>query len=250
VDAALRGGLRGFTEGSSVYRLLMRARGVPKRATRPPLAEARVLAWADAFHARCGCWPRRDSGPIPEAPGETWRNVDAALWGGLRGFPGGSSLAQLFQARRGVRPRTTRPPLTEARVLAWADAFHERTGAWPVRGSGAIPEAPGETWRKVDGALRDGLRGFAGGSSLYQLLAQARGVSNRTARPALSEAQVLAWARAHRYRTRRWPTSRSGLIAGAPGETWEAVQSALVKGLRALPGGSSLAQLLDRVRGE
>jgi hypothetical protein len=249
VDWALREGLRGLPGGSSLYRLLARARGVPKRTTRPPLTEAQVLAWADAFHGRWDHWPHRASGPVPDAPGETWRNVDAALREGLRGLAGGSSLAQLLQARRGVLPRPNRQPLTEAQVLAWASAFHARTGAWPVQGSGPILEAPGETWRKVDWALREGLRGLPGGSSLYRLLARARGVANRATRPPLRARQVLAWARAHRLRTGRWPTNLSGPIAEAPGETWQAVHRALVEGRRGFPGGSSLARLLHGVRG-
>jgi hypothetical protein len=59
---------------------------------------------------------------------------------------------------------------------------------------------------------------------------------------------VLGWARAHCRRTGRWPTRRSGPVADAPGETWEEVHAALLEGLRGLPGGTSLAQLPDRVR--
>jgi hypothetical protein len=38
--------------------------------------------------------PTADRGPIPEAPGETWGAVEHALHDGLRGHPGGDSLAQ------------------------------------------------------------------------------------------------------------------------------------------------------------
>jgi hypothetical protein len=40
-----------------------------------------------------------------------------------------------------------------------------------------------------------------------------------------------------------------GAIADAPGETWLAVQTALERGRRGLPGGSSLAALLAEHRG-
>jgi hypothetical protein len=114
---------------------------------------------------------------------------------------------------------------------------------------GAIAEAPGETWAAVQAALREGLRGLPGGSSLARLLARERGVRRRSLRPRLAERQILRWAQAHYRRTGRWPTRRSGPIAEAPGESWEAVHSALCEGLRGLPGGSSLAQLLDTLRG-
>jgi hypothetical protein len=40
------------------------------------------------------------SGPIEEAPDETWQVVEAALQGGLRGLPGDSSLARLIAEYR------------------------------------------------------------------------------------------------------------------------------------------------------
>ena len=46
-------------------------------------------------------------GPIPEVPGEQWRNVDAALREGFRGLPGGSSLTQLLTEGRGGEIRQT-----------------------------------------------------------------------------------------------------------------------------------------------
>src|SRR5207253_1820957 len=44
------------------------------------------------------------------------------------------------------------------------------------------------------------------------------------------------------------PTEKSGSIVGTPGETWKAVHLALAQGLRGLPPGSSLAQLLAGMR--
>ena len=55
----------------------------------------------------------------------------------------------------------------------------ERTGKWPTKTSGPIPEAPGESWNAVTAALREGLRGLPGGSSLALLLAEKRGVRQR-----------------------------------------------------------------------
>jgi hypothetical protein len=66
---------------------------------------ARVLGWAEAHRARAGAWPRIDSGPVPESPGETWRRIDNALRLGLRGLEGGSSLARLLERERGVPAR-------------------------------------------------------------------------------------------------------------------------------------------------
>jgi hypothetical protein len=243
VEMALRNGNRGLPGGSSVAQLLAEQRGVRNRMQLPPLSEQQILGWADA-HRRCtGMWPHHQAGPILDAPGESWYAVDKALRDGHRHLPGGSSLSRLLTTHRGVRVHRRRPPLEVPQLLAWADASHVRTGQWPTRYSGAIPEARGETWMMVHVALRRGKRGLPGGSSLNRLLLEHRGVRPLRC-PPLSVAQIVAWARAHRSRTGAYPRRDSGPIPEAPRETWLAVDMALRKGLRSLPGGSSLCRLL------
>lgn len=208
-----------------------------------------ILAWADAHCKRTGSWPNLNSGPITGTLDETWRRVDSALRIGLRGLPGGSSLARLLAERRGVRNRSCLPYLTIKQILTWADAHRRRTGSWPTSESGPIHGAPGETWKAIDHALRLGMRSLPGGSSLSRLLARQRGVRNIQNLPRLSQKQVLAWVDAYHLRTGSWPTSDSGPIGKASGETWSAVNAALQKGRRGFPGGSSLARLLAKQRG-
>ncbi len=131
--------------------------------------------WADAHHARHGTWPKYTSGPIPESPQESWLKVNTALRNGLRGLQPGSSLAQLLAAHRGVRNRKNPPPLHRKEILQWADAFHSRTGRWPTKLAGPIPEAPGEDWSRVNSAFVMGMRGLPGGASLTQFLSRHRG---------------------------------------------------------------------------
>jgi hypothetical protein len=145
--------------------------------------------------------------------------------------------------------RRRKARLTETRILAWADAHKARTGRWPRLDSGAVPESPGEDWRRIDRALRRGDRGLPGGSSLARLLGRRRGVRNPMAPPALTEGQILAWADAHRAQTGAWPTSASGPVRGAPGETWWALDKALQSGRRGLPGRDTLFRLLRREGG-
>ena len=45
-----------------------------------------------------------ESGEIPEAPGETWQKIHAALRHGIRGLGGESSLAPLKAAEKGIIP--------------------------------------------------------------------------------------------------------------------------------------------------
>jgi hypothetical protein len=243
VSLALMRGSRGLDERSSLSELLRKHRGVRRSADSPLLSIPQIIAWADAHHSRTGKWPNQLAGPILEAPDESWQNVQAALYHGNRGLPGGSSLAQLLAAERGTRNRRCPPDLTVQQILAWADAFHSRNGFEPKPTSGPIPEAPGETWRTVEAALKAGARGVAGTSGLTELLAEHRGWRNPARRPPLTVPQLRAWAEAYRFRTGRWPNARSGRILEAPRETWFAVHCALRDGSRGLPGGSSLARL-------
>jgi hypothetical protein len=171
------------------------------------------------------------------------------MYKGFRGMVRGYSLADFLAERRGVRNIQHLPRYSHARILEWADRHFQRRGNWPRHKSGRIRGAPGETWLAVDTALREGGRGLRGGSSLARLLADKRGVRNHGDLPRLSVRKILRWADQYRRRTGRWPKLTSGPIAGAPGETWSAVQRDLVVGCRGLPGGSSLAQLLAEHRG-
>jgi hypothetical protein len=226
----------------------------PKRRGRPQgplLTVEQILAWADAHYEVNGTWPRyRRSGPIVHAPEESWVNVDAALREGYRGLPGGSSLPRLLAVHRGVRNIRQLPRLTIEQILAWADAYHQRRGQWPLHSSGVIPEAPEENWARVDQALRGGGRGLTVGGSLPRLLAEHRGIRlSRRVLPPLTQRQILAWADAYYQQNGRWPRVDSGPIAGTDGESWATVDSALYQGTRGLRGKSSLARLLAKKRG-
>jgi hypothetical protein len=100
IDMALRKGKRGLVKGSSLAKFLNRRFGVRNLAELPQFTLKQILAWADAHLARTGRRPVTKSGCIPEAPGESWRAVDKALYNGSRGFRGKRSLAQLLDRYR------------------------------------------------------------------------------------------------------------------------------------------------------
>jgi hypothetical protein len=215
----------------------------------PPLVVADILAWADSHHARTGCWPgvrEPDTTCLP--PGETWHRIDTALRRGRRGLPGGSSLPQLLARERGARNPQGLPDLSEEQVASWGLAHRMRTGAWPTEKSGPVAGAPGETWYRIDRALRTGGRGLPGDDSLPRLLARRLGARTRACLPRLMEWLILRWADEHRGRTGRWPSADSGPVAADPGESWQKIDRALREGFRGLPGGDSLARLLRRNR--
>ncbi len=240
VNRALREGSRGLEGGTTLADLLQERRGVRNKLNLPRLDIEQVLAWADAHREATGEYPHSDSGPVGAAPGETWAAIHSALFKGLRGLPGSSSLAQILAERRGYRGS-----LTIERILAWADAHHAATGRWPTSwSSGAVRGESGETWPSIDDALREGRRGLPGGTSLAQLLAEHRQAPNIYTEPPLSAEQILAWADAHRAATGRWPSSQSGAVLHAEGEHWGSIDTALREGYRGLPGGQSLGRLI------
>ncbi|MBI3466693.1 MAG: hypothetical protein HY000_27075 [Planctomycetes bacterium] len=248
IDAALRGGFRGLRPGSSLARLLARHRGKRNRKALPKYTLRQILQWADAYHARHGKWPDHKSGLITGTNGETWCAVEIALSHGQRGLPGGSSLARLLAANRSVRHRFLTPRMSVRQILAWADAYRDRTGNWPTSEGGAVEPGNDDTWLKIDKALRHGSRGLEGGSSLFKLLARHRGVSRHVRKRPLSVDEILRWADAHRLRTGAWPTNRGRSIPEAPRETWSVIDTMLREGKRGLPR-SSLARLLAQHRG-
>src|SRR5262249_16300823 len=141
VNQALARGHRGLPGRSSLARLLAEHRGVRNHMNLPRLSLEHILAWADAHQQRTGNWPHPPSGPIPDAPGETWMAAESALRYGCRGLPGDSSLARLLAEHRGVRNIQQLPPLTLEQIVAWADACYQRTGRWPRPASGPIADA-------------------------------------------------------------------------------------------------------------
>jgi hypothetical protein len=220
------------------------------RPNRPSLRIDQVLAWADAWFAAHGRWPNVNSGRIPGTIDDTWARIDDSLRNGYRGLPERPrlSLAKLLEKRRGVRNSEFPPSLSTRRIVQWAKQHRMRTGHWPTLKSREIEGAPGESWNAVDLALRRGKRGMAGGSSLAQVLATHCGVRNPARPPRLTVKSILRWSDAYYSRHGKRPTGKSGPIDGTASETWLAIDKALAAGHRGLPGGSSLAQLLDAKR--
>ena len=141
------------------------------------------------------------------------------------------------------------PELSIQQIVAWARDWFERTGKWPTRDSGRIAGSLGETWQKIDLALRRGGRGLPYKSSLAMVLLEHCGVRNRMRLPRLTQKFILEWSDHHYSFEGSLPNLASNNDHCAPGETWAAIDRALRNGCRGLPGGSSLAMLLRKKRG-
>ena len=98
----------------------------------PGLTVAEILRWADAHFREPASGRRGGRGAIPESPELDGRG--AALFLGLRGLEGGSTLPKLLLEHRGRYNRKGRDQITENDILEWADEWHERTGEWPRAG--------------------------------------------------------------------------------------------------------------------
>lgn len=147
-----------------------------------------------------------------------------------------------------IRVRATKPTLTIPQVLKWADEFHATHARWPNRDDGRVADTADENWNALDRALAVGNRGLPGGTTLAKLLLKHRRRPHHHLPADLTIPQILAWADEFHRTTGEWP----GYLDGAIPETrltWSAVNTALVRGKRGLPGGTSLPQLLERHRG-
>lgn len=76
--------------------LLAEYRGVRKLGDLDRLTKRQVFAWVQAHFHLTGDWSSRYPRGLPDAPGETWQNLDAAFRVVFHGLPGGSSLARLL----------------------------------------------------------------------------------------------------------------------------------------------------------
>jgi hypothetical protein len=94
INKALARGTRGPPGGSSLPSLLKEHRGVRNHLDLPPLTIKWILEMVDDHEQRTGSWPKVQSGKVPGTE-ETWSGIEAALFMGRRGLPGGSSLAKL-----------------------------------------------------------------------------------------------------------------------------------------------------------
>jgi len=248
VGIALRNGARGLPRHISLANLLWEKRSVPNKANRPKLSIEQILRWSDEHKTRTGVWPDQNSGQV-NGTAETWRGIQVALTGGRRGLRGESSIRLLLHEHRGVPHLLRQPRLSVAQILKWADEFRRTTGRWP-KNSQTADLIPGtdDSWATVDSALRAGRRGLRR-SSLARLLEKHRGLRNHLKAPVFTIKQILRWADRHKDKTGEWPVAESGPIIGVKHEKWANVQAALSQGTRGLPGGDSLARLLERKRG-
>ena len=248
IHEALRRGLRGLPGGSSLHQLLVTKRhALDPRMAMPELTGQQILKWADAFHKRRKRWPGRDSGIVTDEPSLTWGTIDRYIKRGVVRHKSAKTLSDLLSKARDVWDARGKPELSDQLILKWVQDHRRITGQWPVTSSGRVKTAANESWIALDMALRNGVRGLKGGTTLLKLVTKHRHRIGDPDIAPISEAQIRRWAAAYRRRTGRNPTRKSGKVAGA-NLTWGAIDAMLARGKRGLKGGRSLANLLGGPR--
>lgn len=174
VHLALVRGTRGLRGRSTLTKLLAEHR-MPVYARKGiPLKRSEILDWAEAHHELTGKLPTPASGPVRDAPGETWAAIDASLRTGSRGLRGTVSLVDFLTQHYTPAHRHVGGRLSTARIIAWAESFKQRVGRWPTRKSAYTDSSRTDSWTTIDIALREGLRGLPASSSLAKLLREHR----------------------------------------------------------------------------
>jgi hypothetical protein len=242
IEGALSKGRRGLPGGSSLAKLLKERRNKRMPSDLPPLSIDQILIWADMHKKEKGEWPTAKSGFVIGNEKEKWGNVEASLNRGARGSPKGMSIAKILAKYRNKRNRKALPKLTENTILKWADQYFDKIGKWPRENSGVIEDTE-ETWNTVTNALRAGIRGLKGGSSLARLLEKSRGVRSEKNPSVLIEKEITKWAEKHFKQTGKWPNKESGSVIDQPGETWNAIYISLRVGRRGLRKGLTLKNI-------
>lgn len=211
-----------------------------------------IIERAKEFFESNGRPPKVRSGPVINGhEGDTWAGYDICLRDGLRGLPGGTSLAKLLTQQCGFVYRLNRPILTEDYILEMAELHKSRTGKWPTQRSGSVFGGhSGDNWALYETLLRKGGRGLPGGNSLARLISSKHPhVHSKNKRP-LTESFIVERAIEFKEMNGSYPIVKSGPVHGWNlGDTWDGYDKSLSQGTRGLPGGSSLKKLLSRELG-
>lgn len=247
-DFCLRNGYRGLPKLGSLAKLLSERCGFKYQCDIPDLCEESILSLAELYKEKHSKWPGQKSGPVEGGyPGDTWAVYELHLRDGGRGLPGGSSVAKLISSKHEHAHAKNRPELTYDFIIARASEYFDANSKYPAVRSGSVPGGhTGDTWFCYDQALREGLRGLPGGTSLKALFAERLGAVDHLRKPTLAFEHIVDLARQHKSLRGSRPSCASGdVLGGHPGDTWRGYDQALKNGSRGLPKGKSLSKLLD-----
>lgn len=239
LDAALSEGVRGLPGKSSLSKLFKNL----KEELGLNLKERAILeAGRKYYYLHFRLPNEKTKDPVPDMPHENWKALDASLRAGSKGLPGGSSLAKLF---KNIKEELGFYYIDK--ILDAAKTYYKESQKFPTSTTeDPVPGMSNVTWKNLDARLRSGARCLPGNSSLSLLLepwkAEIQGDIS------LSEFSIIRALEIFHEIYKKRPRYGSGqtdldLVPGMPNENWHAIDAALRKGSRGLPGGSSLLKL-------
>ena len=253
IQSILYKGGRGLPGGSSLADVLQNAGHKKNQKKQADITMEQIVEAAIQFHGRTNKSPSQSTkelileGPLKDT---TWSAINSALRDGSRGLPRGSSLADVLEIAGHKTNQHKKADITVEQIVEAAVQFHGSTGKWPSgRTKERIPEGPlkDTTWGMMDNYLRAGGRGLPRGSSLADVLDNAGHKTNQHKKVDITVKQILEAAVQFNARRGEWPTvyTKERIPEGVlKGMAWGTINSALHKGCRGLPGGSSLAYVL------
>ena len=206
-----------------------------------------MLAWADAHHARTGRWPTVSSGKVYERTARELATDRQRAHARIPRVP-----RRLVAATAVIRGSAEPNLVDNARGSQFARSSNGQTTTMFATGPGrtaarALFRAQvGVTWATVNKSLRKSEWLPREQRRLDRLLAKRRMPSRRSTADGSDDRSDSEMGR-HLLRRQGPMAEQRSLVAlrNAPGLSWRIIDDALRHGLRGLPGGMSLAQVLE-----
>jgi hypothetical protein len=214
-----------------------------------PLTEELIRKWILDEFTSTGKWPNTRSGKVQVVGvDEAWQSLHNYLVRGGRGLPGGQSLTDVVAEVR--RQAGLEVVLTEGLIKQWIRAEYEKTKRWPLASDGdVLVDGVAEKWCNLHLNLLQGRRGLPGGRRLVDLVEEVRTELGQPSTRTMEDVRQLIWQ--HYCDRKEWPHFKSKLpVPGGLFTSWNALNQALSVGRFGLPGGSSLAKVVESVKEE
>ena len=265
IDVSLQEGNRGLPGKSSLGKLIEEKFGIRiyRKSLLPSYCKSTLLTldiirfWIQSYINKYGTKPTEKRGIIEFADEEhigiTWQTVAFAMSRGTRGLQERISLAQFIAKEFGIANHRSLEPFTTVIIKDWVSKFIKKYGRKPTANDGIIEFTKSGydniTWATLDSAFNKGSRGLIGQSSLAEFIKENFGIKNHNYPPPISLYYLDVWIKKYMNLHGRKPIVQSGIVEFVDGQykgiTWAAINSALQKGRRGLPGGISLPQYIE-----
>ncbi len=168
-------------------------------------------------------------------------NMKEGLLGTLRSFSGQFGYADLRRLRESLGRAAH---IRMEQVHNAMRTFEGLNSRWPNRKDGVVPDLGG-SWLAIDEALRVGVRGLPGGSSLSK---ERLALIGSRSRKQLTAASVKDAILAHHAATGAWPNESTAGATPGVAHSWSYLRAVVRKGTL-FPNGYTFSKLVRELRG-